>query len=232
MTPEVLRFVARVLRPAEVYGRDVLEVGARNLNGSPRSVVEALRPRSSLGVDAEPGTGVDVVLTVENLVAHFGPDRFDVVVATELLEHVRHWRKAVDNLKGVLRPGGVLIVTTRSRGFSYHGFPYDFWRYELDDAARIFADLDVRVLEPDPTLPGVLLKAQKSDAWTACRLDDVHLWSILTRRVTPDIDEYSNDELRRLNRRALRRQNVLTTLRSLVPPPVRKPIARLVRPLV
>jgi len=86
-----------------------------------------------VGVDIEPGKFVDVVLPAERLVEHFGPESFDVVIATELLEHVQDWRLVVNNMKAVLRRGGYIYITTRSYGFPFHAYPYDFWRYEVED---------------------------------------------------------------------------------------------------
>jgi SAM-dependent methyltransferase len=71
----------------------------------------------------------------------FGPDAFDVGISTELLEHAREWQKIIHNFKYVLRPGGVLVVTTRSYGVDFHRQPHDFWRYEKDDFELIFSDL-------------------------------------------------------------------------------------------
>ena len=41
----------------------------------------------------------------------FGTDAFDVVATTQVLEHIREWRKALHGLAAVLRPGGLLLLT-------------------------------------------------------------------------------------------------------------------------
>ena len=107
------------------------------------------------------GQRVDVVVDAAALVERFGPASFDVVLTTEMLEHVRNWPVVISNLKQVLRPGGVLLVTTRSIGFHYHGWPYDFWRYEPEDMRVIFGDMDIEVLESDPEAPGVFMLARQ-----------------------------------------------------------------------
>ncbi|MEZ0346221.1 MAG: methyltransferase domain-containing protein [Infirmifilum sp.] len=64
-------------------------------------------PREYVGVGIEPGLFVDVLAPAEGLVERFGEDSFDVVISTELLEHVREWRLAVSNMKRVLKPGAL-----------------------------------------------------------------------------------------------------------------------------
>jgi SAM-dependent methyltransferase len=163
---------------AEVRGRRVIDVGARNVNGSLRPVVEQLGPSSYLGVDIEPGAGVDEVCPAENLVERFGPESFDVVICTEVLEHVQDWRAVVSNLKRLVAPGGVLLVTTRSIGFPYHAFPHDYWRFENDDMRAIFADLEVESLEDDPGPPGVFMTARRRADFTETDLRDYELYSM------------------------------------------------------
>jgi SAM-dependent methyltransferase len=168
---------------------DILEVGSRDVNGTVRPVVERAGPARYVGVDIEPGPGVDEICDASELVSHFAGEQFDVVLSTELLEHVHDWRRAVSQMKDVLRPGGTLLITTRSKGFGVHAYPYDYWRYELDDMRRIFADLQIKTLERDPTRPGVFLKAQKPREFEPARLDDVALYSIVKQRRVLNVTE-------------------------------------------
>ena len=162
----VIAFGREHLAREEVAGKDVLEVGALEVNASLRRDVEALEPKTYLGVDLWPGPGVDEICAAERLVERFGRDSFDVVIATEVLEHIEAWRDAVGAMKSVLRPGGVTVVSTRSPGFPYHGYPADYWRFEPELMRRVFADFDIDALMPDPTRPGVFLKARKRADWT------------------------------------------------------------------
>jgi SAM-dependent methyltransferase len=48
------------------------------------------------------------------LTGEFGPERFDVVVSTQMLEHVPDWPRALREMRSVLKPGGRLLVTCDS----------------------------------------------------------------------------------------------------------------------
>ena len=102
----------------EFKGKRILEVGSKYVNGSVRPFIERfLKPREYVGTDIEPGKFVDVVIPAERLLDYFGPESFDVVIATELLEHVRDWRLVVNNMKIVLKNGGYISYN------SFQGFP-------------------------------------------------------------------------------------------------------------
>jgi len=175
MHGSVLGWFVSALSRGEVESRDVLEVGSGNVNGSIRPLVEAKGPANYLGVDFEDGPGVDRVLDCTDLTAELGENCADVVVSTEMLEHVADWQASVDNLVRAVRPGGLLVITTRSVPFPYHGFPDDHWRYTPEAFARILDlyGLDPLIIctDPDPATPGVFVKARKPAGWRAPGLD-------------------------------------------------------------
>jgi hypothetical protein len=165
--PSVLAFVEVHLSAGAVAGRRVLEVGSQDINGSARYYLQRMAPLSYLGVDSAPGVGVDRVLPAERLVSQFGEQAFDIVIATEMLEHARDWRACLWNMMAVLCDGGLLVLTTRSSGFPYHGFPEDHWRFSRADAVRILEGQGfwLRALQDDPLAPGIFLIAQRPPAW-------------------------------------------------------------------
>jgi SAM-dependent methyltransferase len=189
--PSCIEFGRANLAEQEIRGRSVIEVGALDINGSLRPLVEELGPSAYLGVDVIGGRGVDEICPAGELVGRFGAESFDVLISTELLEHVRDWREAVRNFKHVLRPGGLLLITTRSKGCGYHGYPFDFWRFEASDLSLIFPEFRILVLEsdPDPVRPGVFLKAEKPAEFAEADISEISLYSILKGRRVRSISD-------------------------------------------
>lgn len=161
MHDSVMSFGKKVLTSVDVKNKRVLEVGSMNVNGSLRGHTLSLGPASYIGVDFASGAGVDVVCDAVDLVKRFGEASFDVVISTEMLEHAENWRGAVDAMKQVLAPGGLLVLTMRGPGFPLHGYPHDWHRFTVEDTRLIFADFSVVTLEKDWQFPGVLLCARK-----------------------------------------------------------------------
>lgn len=168
MNPSILAaFSDGLLVADEIVGRRVLEVGSCDVNGSVRPIIEAHNPASYLGVDNAAGPRVDRIVACADLIATFGESAFDIVISTEMLEHVRDWQTCIINLATVLSEGGLLVVTTRSPGFPYHPYPEDHWRFPVPAMWDILAavGLDVIDCRPDPGEPGVIAKAHKPAGW-------------------------------------------------------------------
>jgi SAM-dependent methyltransferase len=160
MHQSIMAFVQRAILPEHIRGKRVLEVGSRNINGSAREYVETLGPEMYLGIDINEGPGVNVVMDISNVNTLGFQYPLDVIITTEMLEHAKDWKAAIMNMKGLLPPGGMIILTTRSVGFGFHN-PPDYWRFDKDILRRSFMDFFVDILEDDPQVPGVFMRGFK-----------------------------------------------------------------------
>jgi len=130
-------------------------------------MIESNMPASYIVIDInDEHPGVDKVMDCLDIYERWGRDAFDVVVSAEMMEHAEDWKGCLLNMVAVLRPGGVLVITTRSPGFGYH-CPPDHWRYTqkmFADAAREL-NLEIVVLMDDPEFHGVFVKLRKPENW-------------------------------------------------------------------
>ena len=184
-----LEFIEKALSEEDVKGKDVLEVGLFDVNGSPRTYVESMLPSSYVGIDIAPGPGVDEVCDAENLLERFGEHSFDILISTEMIEHVANWKLIISNFKRVLRPGGIVIVTTRSFGFPLHDYPVDYWRFETHDMDVIFSDFTECQIESDQSEPGVFITARKPEQFQEYNFDGYALFSMITLDRSLGLDE-------------------------------------------
>ncbi len=177
MHNSVIEFVRRTATKVEIENKLILEIGSYNVNGSVRSVIEPLAPAGYIGTDLRLGPDVDIACDVEDLTYTFREDAFDVVISTEMLEHAIDWRGAIEVMKSLVMPGGVIILTTRSPGFMLHDYPADYWRFTLPDMENIFSDFIIEDLETDidPGMPGVFIKARKPSNWIPINLDNIEV---------------------------------------------------------
>lgn len=126
-------------RHSHLLGADVLEVGSRMTN--PRAwwiVNRDLAQGQWLGIDMQPGHGVDHVADIHDLPAEWR-GRFSGVLCSEVLEHVARPWVALPKLRDVIAPGGHIVITTLF-AFPEHGFPDDFYRYTASGLRLLLED--------------------------------------------------------------------------------------------
>ena len=180
MNINIFNFFVNTISKKEFENKRIIEIGSKDINGSIRPLIQKfLNPKNYIGIDIKKGKGVDLICPAEKLVEHFGKESFDIVIATEILEHVKNWKVVIQNIKGILKQGGYLYITTRSKGFPYHGYPYDFWRYEVEDMKNIFSDFKIINLEKEPGENGVFLKASKQKIYKYVNLSNLNLYSMV-----------------------------------------------------
>lgn len=136
----------------------VLEVGAYNVNGSFRPLVERWKPSRYIATDCRPGPDVDVVIAACDLPMAYR--EMDLIICTEVLEHVYDWKTALICMWQTLKLGGTLILSTRAPGFPRHDFPSDYWRFTPEILKSWFYE-NVSAEWDSPTNPGVLLRAAR-----------------------------------------------------------------------
>lgn len=96
-----------------------LDVGAQN------GPYAAFFP-NRIALDIHRGPGVQLIGDAQAL--GLTDAAFDVVLCTEVLEHLREPQRAVDEMFRVLKPGGTLLLTTRFL-FPIHDAPHDYFRF-------------------------------------------------------------------------------------------------------
>lgn len=86
-----------------------------------------------IATDCFEDPNIDVVSDIHTLSRTFDQNSFDFVLCTDVIEHVERPWMAVRQLHAVLKPGGILLLTTPFN-FHLHGDRSfkDFWRISAD----------------------------------------------------------------------------------------------------
>ena len=122
MHPAAFAFVAQTVARYPVRpGARVLEIGARDINGSIRAVFACIGVRY-VGTDIAPGPGVDVV--ADGATFRLPDALADVVVCCEVLEHAPTAAEIVANTARLLCPGGRVILTAAGCGEGWDRTPH------------------------------------------------------------------------------------------------------------
>ena len=154
VTKEECEHLARYIWASRIVGRDTLDVACGTGFGSR---VLAHRARVS-GVDREPEAIAIARSRVDGafLVADVPPipfaDRaFDFVVCFETIEHISDDREFLREVRRVLRPDGLLLISTPNKDISsVNGEPVNPWHvreYTLDSLVELLGSAGLTVRE-------------------------------------------------------------------------------------
>jgi SAM-dependent methyltransferase len=99
-----------------------------------------------VAIDIDPSRKPDIVADAHQL--PFEEGEFEMVLCTEVLEHLKQPQVAINEMHRVLKPGGKLILTTR---FIYplHDVPHDYWRFTKYGLKELFQEWDIVELEAE-----------------------------------------------------------------------------------
>ncbi len=106
---------------------------------------------------------IDLICDVANMES-ISSESIGLVLNLESLEHLPYPQKAIDEIHRVLRPDGLLILTTVMH-FKIHRTPKDYWRFTPDGIELLLSRFKILdcALEGDLKRPkGIWVIAQKT----------------------------------------------------------------------
>ena len=118
---------ADALRFARKYIKSpmrVLDVGSLDVNGSLRPLFPGCH---YTGADLKRGKNVDLVLRKPYHWPEIESGSFDVVVSSQVAEHVPRPWEWIKEIARVLKPGGIVYLCSPNT-MPYHEYPVDCWR--------------------------------------------------------------------------------------------------------
>jgi SAM-dependent methyltransferase len=144
MRPAVLEFARDVAESFPIQS-PLVEVGARAAEG--QEGVADLRgifgADEHIGCDIQEGLGVDRIEDVHDL--SFADESVGTVVSLETLEHVADPLRAVQEMHRVLKPGGLLAISSLMF-FPIHAHPWDYWRFTPEGFELLLAPFESKLV--------------------------------------------------------------------------------------
>lgn len=106
-----------------------------------------------IGADL-PGNELADVLLLDDGRLPVADDAFDVVLSTQVLEHVEDPVLYLAECRRVLKPGGRLILSTHGMHV-FHPCPFDYWRWTYMGLERLISNAGFQVLNTQGVLGGI-----------------------------------------------------------------------------
>ena len=138
----IFNFIKRAGKETDKEGLILLDIAPQDHEGAAPHFPEA----TIKTLDLNPKSGASYIADICGDNSKIIPaNEFDVVICTEVLEHTLNPFAAVQEIKRILKPGGVAFVTTPFN-FRIHGPRPDCWRFTEDGLRALFAQFDIQEL--------------------------------------------------------------------------------------
>lgn len=116
--------------------------------------------RVTVDIERRPGVPVDIIGDAHNL-SIFPANTFDVILCTEVLEHLHTPARAIAEFHRILKPRGTLLLTTRFV-FPLHDTPHDYYRYTKYGLNHLLQHFDeVHITEEATTIETLAILFQR-----------------------------------------------------------------------
>jgi SAM-dependent methyltransferase len=129
--------------------------------------------------------GIDFMVSEDSLVPDAQSEAYDLVLSTQVLEHLSSPTNYLQESARLLKPGGTLVLTTHGT-FPEHGVPYDYLRWTSDGLRRLVAQTgfeDIQIFKMTTGPRAVMQLAE--DYWVrfreAARGPKSFFWNLLDR---------------------------------------------------
>lgn len=110
-----------------IDGGKILDVGSRDINGTYR---ELFGNWLYVGLDMEPGPGVDLVPDDIYKWSELEDSTFDAVISGQTFEHIEHPSRTIAEIERVVKRNGHVCIVAPSAG-PRHDYPQDYRRYDI-----------------------------------------------------------------------------------------------------
>lgn len=130
-SPRQHAFMARYASP----------VTALNIGAGKTTFREYFPNQVTTDVEERSGMKIDIIADAHDLSVI--PDHsYELVLFTEVLEHLHTPQQAIDEIHRVLKPGGLVLLTTRFI-FPLHSSPVDYFRYTKYGLRHLLRNFDI-----------------------------------------------------------------------------------------
>ena len=151
---QLVRQFVRLCADTLPLGSPIYEFGSLQVPG--QEGFADLRPlfpgKAYVGADMQCGPGVDLALDLHHVA--LPAETAQTVLLLDTLEHVEFPWKAAEELHRILKPNGVLIVSS-VMNFHIHCYPHDYWRFTPEAFKSLLRHFDFSVVDSagDPIFP-------------------------------------------------------------------------------